>query len=232
MAQRVKEQIGAIAAVEAKAHFVQIGLQMLRAEPVPRSNDAALEQRESRFNGVGMNVSSEPDVLFRAVIHGLMPSLAHGLAVRAIFIGHDHINVLRDVLLNVPRQSATLGIFRMEESHWPATLTDANNDQLVAVPESGFAERALLLPADIGFVHFDSTVQHWPLRLHHGATNAMAEVPRGFVADSDGALHLVRGKPLTGLAEQMSSDEPLEQGQVGVVEDRASGHTELIVALF
>jgi hypothetical protein len=30
----------------------------------------------------------------------------------------------------------------------------------------------------------------------------------------------------------MSSDEPLEQGQVGVVEDRASGHTELIVALF
>src|ERR1035438_904031 len=231
MAQGVKEQIGAVATVEAEAHLVKVGLQVLCADAIPCSDDATLQEREGGFDSIGMNVSSKADVLFCAVIHSLMPSVAHGLAIRAVIVGDDHVNIFRNVLLDVPRQSSTLGIFCMEEAYRPAALTNTNHDLLVAVAESGFAETALLLAADVGFVHFDSTVQHWPLRFHHSATNAMAEVPRGFVADSDGALHLVRGKPLTGLAEQMSGNEPLEQGQVGIVEDCASGHAKLVVAL-
>jgi hypothetical protein len=39
--KRIYEQIGTVAAVEAEAHFVQIGLQMLGAETVPRPDDAS-----------------------------------------------------------------------------------------------------------------------------------------------------------------------------------------------
>ena len=72
MTQSVNKQIGTITAVEAEAHFVQIGLQMLRTEAVPRSDDAALEQRERRFNRVRVNVGSEAHVLFRGVINGFV----------------------------------------------------------------------------------------------------------------------------------------------------------------
>src|ERR1035441_5629101 len=144
MAQGIEKQIGTVTAIKAKAHFVKIGLQVLRADAVPSSNDSALQQRESRFNGVGMNVGSKADILFRAVIHGLMPSLADRLAIGAVFVSHYHVNILRNVLLNVPCQSAALGIFRMEEPHIPAALANTNDDELVAVAEPGFAEATLL----------------------------------------------------------------------------------------
>lgn len=48
MAQGIKEQVGTIPTVKAEAHLVQVGLQMLGAEAMPRSNDAALEKRKGR----------------------------------------------------------------------------------------------------------------------------------------------------------------------------------------
>lgn len=47
MAQVVDEQIGVRTTVESERHFVQVGLQVLRADFVPRSDDSALEKRES-----------------------------------------------------------------------------------------------------------------------------------------------------------------------------------------
>src|ERR1039458_216817 len=116
MAQRIEEQIGAVSTVKPERHFVQIGLQMLRANSVPCSNDAPLEQRECGFYGVGMNVRPEPDVLFAGVFDRLMLDSAHSLAVRGQFVSDDHVNVAADVFLDVPRQSSSLGIFRMKEA--------------------------------------------------------------------------------------------------------------------
>ena len=57
MPQRVHEEIRAVAAVEAELHLVQIPRQVLGAEPVPRSHDAALEQREGRFHSVSVSIA-------------------------------------------------------------------------------------------------------------------------------------------------------------------------------
>ena len=54
MTQGVEKQIGAFPAVEAESHFVEVGLQMLCANFMPRSDDAALEQRERRFNSIAV----------------------------------------------------------------------------------------------------------------------------------------------------------------------------------
>ena len=55
MAQGIQKQIGILPTIEAEAHLVQVGGEMLGANLVPRSHDAALQKREGGFHGVGRN---------------------------------------------------------------------------------------------------------------------------------------------------------------------------------
>ena len=89
-----------------------------------------------------------------------------------------------------------LGILRVEEPHIAAALTDANDDLLVAVAEPGFALSSTLFAADIGFIHFDSTVQHGCIYLTHGATDTVTEIPSGFVGAAKNPAHFVGGESL------------------------------------
>jgi len=231
MAQGIKEQVGAVAAVKAKTHLVKIGLQVLCAYAMPRSDDATLKQGECRFYRVSVNVGATPDVLFRAVIYGLMLRIANRLAIAAIFIGDDYIHILRDVFLNVSRQRSRLGIFSVKEANGTTALANADYGLFVTVSESSLTVAALIA-ADIGFVHLDSAVQQWPITFAHGGTDAMAEIPCGFVAHAQHALYLIRAHTLAGFTDQVSSNEPLQQRQMGIVEDGSSGNTELIIAVF
>ena len=43
--------------IEAPRHFVKIGRQILRRNPMPRAHDPALEQTESRLHGIGVNIA-------------------------------------------------------------------------------------------------------------------------------------------------------------------------------
>src|ERR1035437_2522533 len=179
MAQRIKEQIGTAPAVETEAHLIQVGLQMLGADLVPCSDDAAFEQRECRFNAVRMNVCSDPDVLFCAVVNSFMLRVPDRLAIGGQFIGHDYGNISADVLLDVSRQSSSLGIFGMEESQITAALANPNHNLFVGCGSP--ASRITLLSADIGFVQLDSTIQHGTLYCSHRSTNPMEQIPCGFV---------------------------------------------------
>src|ERR1019366_2289532 len=97
MAQRINKQIGTVPAVEPEGHLVQVGLQMLGTDFVPCSDDAALEQRERRFNAVSVNISPKADVLFGAVIDCLMREVSNSFSVGGQFIRHDHVNIGADV---------------------------------------------------------------------------------------------------------------------------------------
>lgn len=55
MTQGVQEQVRAVPAIEPESHLVQVGQKMFGADLVPRSHDAALEQRESGFDRVRRN---------------------------------------------------------------------------------------------------------------------------------------------------------------------------------
>lgn len=55
MTQSVDKQVGTLTTIEAELHLGEIGSQMFCADSMPRSDDAALEQRERRFDRVGMN---------------------------------------------------------------------------------------------------------------------------------------------------------------------------------
>jgi hypothetical protein len=59
----------------------------------------------------------------------------------------------------------------------------------------------------------------------------MAEVPRGLIGDAENSLQLVGAHSILGFAEKVDTQEPLPKGKVRVVEDRSSGHRELIAAI-
>ena len=231
MAQGIKEQIGTLATVEAEAHLIQIGLQVLCANAMPCSNDAPFKKRERGFYRVGVNVSSKPHVLFCTMVDRLVLCIADSLTIGAPFVGDDYVYILRDVFLNVSRQRSRLGIFSVKEANGTTALANADYGLFVTVSESSLTVAALIA-ADIGFVHLDSAVQQWPITFAHGGTDAMAEIPCGFVAHAQHALYLIRAHTLAGFTDQVSSNEPLQQRQMGIVEDGSSGNTELIIAVF
>src|SRR5438552_18721062 len=63
MTQGVQEQISILPAIEAKFHLREVCGQMLRADLVPASHDAALEQGKCGFNCVGMDITAHVDTV-------------------------------------------------------------------------------------------------------------------------------------------------------------------------
>jgi hypothetical protein len=117
----------------------------------------------------------------------------------------------------------------MEETEVATALPDADNDLFFAIPVTGLSV-SLFASADVGFVHFDSSVHHRALCLSHGSTNPVAEIPRRFVTDSQGTFDLVGAHPLARFAQQEHSHEPRFQRKMRIMEDRLRENAELIAA--
>src|ERR1039458_871916 len=235
MTQGVQEQSRTLPAIEPELHLREIGREMLGADLVPRSHDAAFQEGERRFDGVSVDITIDVDFRFMSdgfVLGAVNSSANHRLWVGRHFVCDHHFNVCTNAVLNILRQGSRFCIARMKETEIAATLTEADYNLFVIV-RSVPSLAAMLLSTDIGFVHFDSPVQHWPIYFLHGRSDAMAEVPSGFVRavvlSPDRALELVGTHALAGLAEKQGSEEPLLQGKMGVIEDRASSDGELVV---
>lgn len=219
------------ATIEAECHFVEVCGEMFGADLVPASNDAALQQREGGLNCVCRNTLSVliSDIFSGIMIDNLVFLIPDGILVGGEAIRNKHVNIGRNILSDVLSQGSTLCILGVEKSQIAIALPNANDYFFVV--HSATAPLAAILSANIGFVHFDGTVQHWPLSFFHSRTDAMAEVPRGLIAHAQSPLDLISGHSFLRLTEQQHSEKPLLQRQVGVVEDRAGSHRELIVTL-
>jgi hypothetical protein len=235
MTQGVDKQIGTLPAIEAERHLVQVGREMLCADLVPASNDSALEERERGFDGIGCDAVPVlvTRVLLRHVIDGFMRGISNRFRVGWQSVGNDNVNIGANIVTNVLSQCARLGIFGVKEPQIAVALPNANHYLLIG--RSLSASGITLFSADIGFIHFDSTVKHGPIYFFHGRTDAMAEIPRGligtFVLAPDRALELVGAHALLGFAEQKRSEKPLLQRQMRVIENRSSRDGKLVIAV-
>ena len=117
----------------------------------------------------------------------------------------------------------------MEEAHIATTLPNSDNNFFSFLCST--SADSTLDAAHIGFVHFDCTVKHWPICSGHGSTDAVTQVPRGFVASPDNPLNLICRHSLAGLAQQVRSYEPLFEREMRVIENRASGDAKLVLAI-
>lgn len=233
MTQGVQKQVVILPAIESERHLIQVGRQMLRADFVPASCDAAFQERERRFDSVGVNVRSAPDVFFLPVVHFLMTvaEFTDSLSVGRQFVGNDYIHVLGDVFLDVLLQRSNLGVLGVEEAQIAVALADADYDFLVCtLLAAPIFPRAVQSSTDVGFVHLNRSIEHRLVSFFHGRTDAMAEIPRSFVADTERALNLAGRHSLFRFAEQERGEEPLVKRQVGVIENRSGGHSKLVVA--
>jgi hypothetical protein len=232
MTQGVQEQIGILPAVEAEGHFLAVGLEMLRADFMPRAHNSALEKRECGFNGIGVNVALGIDA--ELVANRLVPPVFSQMLRRAPvcfpIVREQNIDILADILADVLFERSALGVRGMEESQVAATLTDSDNDFFVIV------FRGLSLPpilaANVSFVHFDFAAEHRPVHFDHRRADPVTEIPCCPVAsDSQRPLHLTSRHALLGFAKQQGSEEPFIQGEMAVIENSSSGDGELVVAL-
>lgn len=232
MTQRINEQIGTVPAIEAELHLFKVGREMLRAESMPCSHDAALEQAESGFDGVGVNVSH--DIHPATVLDGfviLVSGLLNRYRIRGSIVGHNHVHILADILADEFRQRSGLCIACMEESEIAVTFADSEDHFLVV--HASDAALPFVHSADISCIQFHCAVEQGFISLRHSVPDAMAEVPRSFVAaDSECALNLTGGHALLRFAEKKGCSKPRCKWQVRIIENCSSGDRELIVTVF
>ncbi len=236
MAQGIKEQIGAVAAIEAECHLVQVGREMLGADAMPCPDNASFQKAKGVLDGVRMNIAVNIDS--RLVFDGLVLRLVltHSGGIRPVFVGHYHVNIFRDIVPDECSQCSRLRIASMEESEVATALSDADDDLLSALTESWFALMASLLSADISFIYLDSSPKCWLLNFAHSSPDAMAEIPCGFIGalvlSPERPAQLVSGESLACFNQQQGCSEPDFQRQMRVIEDRTRRDAELIIALF
>ena len=228
MTQGIQEQVGVFPAVESERHFVEVSSKMLRANLVPRSHDSALQEREGTFNRIGVDVADYVDVL--AVIDGFVSvaEFAECPWIGREIIGHNHIYIFGNVLADIFCESALLRVCGMEESKVAISLTDSDNNLLLSLGD--FLASSENFATNIGFVHFNRSVEHLFIHFHHCSADAMAEIPRRLIADSKSALNLASAHPFLRFTEKQRREKPFRQRQVRVIEDGPCHDAELIVA--
>lgn len=191
---------------------------------MPRAHDAALEQGECRFDGIGVNVAVG---IFLRVVNRLV-ARAHVFECPRIdsgFVGQNHFHVVANVGVDNLLNRLRLRIFGANQSEIAVPLPDANNNLRFVLRTP-----AALLASYISLINLDFAAKFFGCHFKHGRAYPVAEVPRRLIADSEGSLDLAGAHALFGLAEQVCCEEPLGQGQVRIVENRSRRCTELVVA--
>src|SRR2546429_2006887 len=133
MTQGIQKQIGILPAVEAECHLIQVGGEGLCADPVPRPDDAALQERECVFHRVRVNVALNVDfslVPDSLMLHGWDSGFGHRVRVGWMFVRHDYVHIGANVLPDVLSYRPSPDIACMKKTRFAAALTDADYDLL------------------------------------------------------------------------------------------------------
>jgi len=236
--ERIEEKRVTLATIKPECHLVQVRGEMLGADAMPRSHDAALEKRECGFDRVGCNAESVlvSNVFIGAMIDGFALrylSLRKAGCVQDGFVGHDYVYIFADVLSHNVANALSCGVFDVNKLQISAPLHDADDDFFGLLCNSAF--HAAPLAADVGFINLDCSVQHLA-DFGHGIADAVTEIPCGliaaFVLSPDGALELVSTHALLCFAEKQRGEKPFLQGKMRVIEHSAGCNSKLIVAAF
>jgi len=208
---------------------------MFGADSMPRTHDTAFEKGKSGFDRVGMDVSHNVDMA--AVLNGLVLGSRHSRSfhsegIRSEIVGHNNFNIFADILTDELCNCSGFHIACVEHTKIAIALSDPDYDFLVSsAPGLSLGLTASGFSANIGFVHLDSAAQFRLASFEHRGSDAMAEVPCGFVGlDSQRPLNLAGRHALLGFAEQYGGEKPCHKRQVRIMEDRVHGDAELVFA--
>ena len=178
-----------------------------------------------RFYPVRVDVSAHP-LFISMTYRPMFVTCLIEILICLEFIGHD-LGTFGDSLIDNPAKNlfprgTNCPCFKLALS-----LQGSHNRLLLP----GTALSAFfILPAHIGFVHFHDAAELWTRNLCHSFSDTVAQIPRSFIADIQASFELISRNTLLGFCHEVNGKEPLPEGQMGIVEDRASRYGELVAA--
>ena len=94
--QRIAEQIRVVPIVESKFKLVKVAVEMFHTELMVRADDRTLEQRPRTFNGVCVNIATNP--FLKVVVNGIVD----GVRVPDFLVGLQLVGVNRGSGFDAP----------------------------------------------------------------------------------------------------------------------------------
>src|SRR6266705_1380881 len=194
-----------LAVVVSEIEFSAIALQVLRADMMESTDNAALEDGEKPFDGVGMRIAAH---IFAAAMVDRFVAGEHRRenSVLAFPVGHEAS--LSGVNLRLQYWAQVGGVHGRQvlRTHFARLALNKRKDHFLTQSARSVLETlarmlVVLLPAYVGFVRLNSVAaptKYAAVRLH-GFSDAVGQEPRALDGHAKSALQLVRADAfLTG----------------------------------
>lgn len=228
--QPLKSVTAHVAHVKAKRKLIHIAMQMLLRNLMIHAVHSALEHSPNAFNAV--SADSVLGVDSRRVIDGFM---AKEETVKADVPGRlirEDRGTYFDVGMDSRLQSSHIGSLNRHRYGASAALPESYNGSLADAATSGLELFVFvliaLLSADEAFVHFDDAAQLIKVIARAARlTQTLEHKPSRLLRDADLLRQLQARDALACGNEQVHGVEPLVQGNVAALEDRACADREI-----
>ncbi len=236
--REAKSIMGKFPKIEAKHLLVQIPEEMKLFDTNIGSLKSALKQAPEVFESVGVNLSV--NVLFRMVDNLVLESL-----MPKSLIGHERIGVDRasrfDVSADVSLQKMLAAITDNGGANFSAALQHSDNGGFIfgasfgnaALPFIGMHEASGTTDESLVHFHFISmSAQFGSGIVLHRKPDSVKHEPRGLLSDAQSACHFVRADSVFAVRNHPNANEPLIEGQSGILKDSSNLHAELLLSVF
>ena len=196
---------------------------MLDRQLVIGASNRAFQQAPDVLDPVRMHVAT--DVLFGAMVHDfVLRVMVSNSSIGSPIVGNDDFCIWGCVVLNEIVEGLPIRAVDDLQSNFPASLNHTDHNCLVF--KIGPTSQAMPpeFSADKCFVTFHRAIQWRGVQFCHGCTDAMAEVPCGFVRHSEDTFHLIGRHAFLGFDGKIDGNEPLAERQVGIMPNGARCH--------
>jgi hypothetical protein len=223
---RGSENVLIMPIIIAELELSNIEMQVLFADLVEVSHDAAFDQRPEAFDG--LSVDGAYNVLLLVVIDGRMRIFLAKALVAGPLVGAEQADLMRDCFANERSQRIGADVVDHAGYHIALALNGADNGGLAsqdATPTLLARPLVFVLivafAADESFVNLDNAAKLLDV-LDQGCSDLVAHEPCGLVGTEAHVAHdLKRAHSLFTDQHQVRDLEPIAQWLVRVLEDRA-----------
>lgn len=225
------KDVRVLALIVPKRKLRQVQRQVVFANVMKCSHNAALHQRPETFNIVRVHLAAH--VLPAAMAARLMrnPTPIQRVIAGMLVCG-DQIDALGNGLTDEAIQDGASDILNDLRRDVALPCNRADHGDLALCPGKVLPlvlVAVLVLAADKRFIHFDHARQFSKGLVLHRRSDAMAHIPgRPIIAASDLTVNLHGADALLALRHQVDHLEPGPQGVIGVLKDRPGQHRKAV----
>src|SRR5260370_3611019 len=224
--ESIPENMFVFPVIKTMLQFIQIGVQMLNAHFMVRTNDRTLQEAPNALDAVGVNIADNPflgEVINPSVLRvGIFDS-----PISRHFVRVDRFRVRRGIIVNELVKHGLSSVRDNLQTNLSLALDGSDCDGLIAFVTS---PHAASLSPHVSLVHFNNSAQKLSVNVSHGSPDSMAEIPSRLVGDVYRPLDLKTRHSFLPFRHKVNGEEPLRQRKVRVMKDRATRYRELITA--